>query len=73
MWGRVHNQVTEKTTTFQARSSGYSRAGFIGRPGKALTWDATRKLRFDVHAADLQHSMVLLHVVVAEQTTAPTA
>ena len=28
-------------------------------PGKALTWDATRRLRFVVHATRWLHSMVL--------------
>ena len=46
-------------TTIQVRSSGYGRAG-IGRSSwKGLTRDATRRLRFVVHAADWLHSMVL--------------
>ena len=43
--------VTEKTATFQVRSSWYGRAGFVGLLEKALTLDPTRRLRFDVHAA----------------------
>ena len=50
--------VTEKTATFQVRSSGYDRAGFVGLPEKVLTWDATRRLRFYVHIAGWLHSMV---------------
>ena len=46
-------------TTIQVRSSGYGRAG-IGRSSwKGLTRDATRRLRFVVHAAGWLHSMVL--------------
>ena len=46
-------------TTIQVRSSGYGRVG-IGRfSWKGLTRDATRRLRFVVHAAGWLHSMVL--------------
>ena len=46
-------------TTIQVRSSGLGRAG-IGRSSwKGLTRDATRRLRFVVHAAGWLHSMVL--------------
>ena len=46
-------------TTIQVRSSGYGQAG-IGRSSwKGLTRDATRRLRFIVHAAGWLHSMVL--------------
>ena len=46
-------------TTIQVRSTGYGRAG-IGRSSwKGLTRDATRRLRFVVHAAVWLHSMVL--------------
>ena len=43
--------VSEKTAAFQVRSSGYDLAGFVGLMEKALTRDATRRFRFDVHAA----------------------
>ena len=51
--------ITPDRTTIQVRSSGYGRAG-IGRSSwKCLTRDATRRLRFVVHAAGWLHSMVL--------------
>ena len=31
----------------------------VGLPGKALTWDVTKKLRLDSHATSWLHSMVL--------------
>ena len=48
---RVYNPGGKKTVAFQVHSSGYSRAGFVGLMEMALTRDATRRLRFDVHAA----------------------
>ena len=51
--------VTEKIAAFQVRRSGHGRARFVGLLGKTLTWDATRRFRLDVHAADWLHSMVL--------------
>ena len=51
--------ITPDRTTIQVRSSGYGRAG-IGRSSwKGLTRDATRRLRFVVHAAGWLHCMVL--------------
>ena len=51
--------ITPDSTIIQVRSSGYGRAG-IGRSyWKGLTRDATRRLRFVVHAAGWLHSMVL--------------
>ena len=35
------------------------RAGIGRLPGKALTWDATRRLPFVVHAASCLHPMIL--------------
>ena len=50
-------QVTEKTAAFQVHSSGYGQVGFVDLLEKALTRDVTRRLRFDVYAADWLHSM----------------
>ena len=51
--------VAEKTAALQVRSSAYGRVGFVSLLDKALSRDATRRIRFDVHAASLLHSMVL--------------
>ena len=45
--------------TIQVRSSGHGRAGIGRSTWKGLTRDATRRLRFVVHAARWLHSMVL--------------
>ena len=51
--------ITPDRTTIQVRSSGHGRAG-IGRSSwKGLTRDATRRLRFVVHATGWLHSMVI--------------
>ena len=51
--------ITPDRTTVQVRYSGWGRAG-IGRSSwKGLTRDATRRLRFVVHAAGWLLSMVL--------------
>ena len=44
---------------FLVRSTEYGRAGFVGLSKKALTRDATRRLRYDVLAAGWLHSIVL--------------
>ena len=43
--------ITPHRTTIQVRSSGYGRAGICRSTWKGLTRDATRRLRFVVHAA----------------------
>ena len=55
----VNTLITPARTTIQVRCSGYGRAG-IGRFfWKGLARDATRRLRFVVHAAGWLHSMVI--------------
>ena len=46
-------------TTIQVRSSGLGRAGIARSSWKGLARDATRRLRFVVHAAGWLHSSVL--------------
>ena len=50
----VKTLMTPDHTTFQR----YRSSGIDGVPGKALTRDATRKLRFDVHVAGRLDAMV---------------
>ena len=45
----VYNHVDRKTAAFQLHSCGYGGAWFVGLLEKALTQDARRRLRFDVH------------------------
>ena len=51
--------ITPDRTTNQVRSSGKARAGICRSSCKGLTRDATRRLRFVVHAVCWLHSMVL--------------
>ena len=55
----VMTLMTPDRTAFPVRSSGWRRAG-SGRSSRVgLNTDATRRLRFDFHAAGWLHSMVL--------------
>ena len=40
-------------------SLGRVESELVGLPGKALAWNASKRLRFFVHAADWLHCMVL--------------
>ena len=47
----VKTQMLPNYTTFQMRSSGRAELELVGLKGKALSRDATGRLRFDVNAA----------------------
>ena len=47
----VKTLMTPDYAALQVHSSGKDRAGIAQSSRKALTWDATRRLRFVVHAA----------------------
>ena len=54
--------ITPDHIAFMVRGSGFDRAGiFVGLTGRALTRDATRSLRFVVHAAGWLQYMMMLH------------
>ena len=55
----VKTLMTSDHTAFQAQSHGRVDSELAGLPRKALTQDATRRLRFVVHAAGLLDSTVL--------------
>ena len=74
---RTDAVMTSDHTALQMRSSGLSRAGICHSSCKGVARRAKRSLRFVVHAAGRQHSMVFngrsvfVVVVVVESTQTP--
>ena len=57
------DEGTQMTPSSRYVALGRVEPELVGFPGKTLTRDGTKRLRFDVHATDLLHSMDAVVVV----------